>query len=159
MKNLVLTGTIVVLVITVSALLINARYLEVPDVEVVDGLLSSAAGKPGKTLKAFKSQKELEKFLREFAKRAQRKRDANKSVDSSPTATAEKSEATGADSDSITNNQHAGVDEGGIVKLHGDHLVILRRGRLFTVRIEWSQSKGSEIAAEAIPTFLLSLTC
>jgi hypothetical protein len=34
---------------------------------------------------------------------------------------------------SITNTQHAGVDEGGIVKLHGKHLVMLRRGRLFTV--------------------------
>ena len=34
---------------------------------------------------------------------------------------------------SVTNVQHAGVDEGGIVKLHGDHLVILRRGRIFTV--------------------------
>jgi len=31
--------------------------------------------------------------------------------------------------------QHAGIDEGGIVKLHGDHLVILRRGRLFTVSV------------------------
>jgi hypothetical protein len=37
--------------------------------------------------------------------------------------------------DSITNVQHAGVDDGGIVKLHGDHLVILRRGRLFTVDV------------------------
>jgi hypothetical protein len=37
--------------------------------------------------------------------------------------------------ESVTNVQHAGVDEGGIVKVHGDHLVILRRGRLFTVRI------------------------
>jgi hypothetical protein len=35
----------------------------------------------------------------------------------------------------ITNTQHAGVDEGGIVKLHGAHLVILRRGRLFTVAV------------------------
>lgn len=35
--------------------------------------------------------------------------------------------------ESITNVQHAGVDEGGIVKSHGDHLVVLRRGRLFTV--------------------------
>ncbi|HYC98563.1 beta-propeller domain-containing protein [Brevundimonas sp.] len=34
---------------------------------------------------------------------------------------------------SITNTQVVGVDEGGIVKVHGDHLVILRRGRLFTV--------------------------
>ncbi|HEV8381089.1 MAG TPA: beta-propeller domain-containing protein, partial [Gemmatimonadales bacterium] len=35
----------------------------------------------------------------------------------------------------VTNTQHAGVDEGGIVKVHGDYLVILRRGRLFTVAI------------------------
>ncbi|MEO1169119.1 MAG: beta-propeller domain-containing protein [Pseudomonadota bacterium] len=40
-----------------------------------------------------------------------------------------------ADSESITNNQTAGVDEGGIVKIRGDILVILRRGRLFTVSI------------------------
>ena len=35
----------------------------------------------------------------------------------------------------ITNTQEAGVDEGGIVKVHGRHLVILRRGRLFTVEV------------------------
>ena len=35
----------------------------------------------------------------------------------------------------MTNTQHAGVDEGGIVKVHGEHLVVLRRGRLFTVRV------------------------
>ncbi len=39
------------------------------------------------------------------------------------------------DSDSITNNQVEGVDEGDIVKMHRDHLVILRRGRLFSVRL------------------------
>ncbi|MBC2776599.1 beta-propeller domain-containing protein [Parasphingopyxis marina] len=37
--------------------------------------------------------------------------------------------------ESITNNQEAGVDEGGIVKVRGDILVILRRGRLFTISI------------------------
>ncbi|MCX7273605.1 MAG: beta-propeller domain-containing protein [Burkholderiales bacterium] len=42
--------------------------------------------------------------------------------------------ATGA-AESITNVQVAGVDEGGIVKQAGDFLVILRRGRLFTVRV------------------------
>jgi hypothetical protein len=35
---------------------------------------------------------------------------------------------------SITNNQEVGVDEGDIVKAAGDFLVILRRGRLFSVR-------------------------
>ena len=39
------------------------------------------------------------------------------------------------ETESVTNNQTAGVDEGGIVKLHNKHLVILRRGRLFTVRV------------------------
>lgn len=34
---------------------------------------------------------------------------------------------------SITNNQQAGVDEGDVVKARGDTLIILRRGRLFTV--------------------------
>ena len=38
-------------------------------------------------------------------------------------------------SDRITNTQEADVDEGGIVKKRGDLLVILRRGRLFTVSI------------------------
>lgn len=42
---------------------------------------------------------------------------------------------TSAPEESITNTQHAGVDEGGIVKLHGDHLIVLRRGRLFTIAI------------------------
>ena len=36
---------------------------------------------------------------------------------------------------SITNVQTAGVDGVGIVKRAGEHLVILRRGRLFTVRV------------------------
>lgn len=38
-----------------------------------------------------------------------------------------------APAESITNVQHAGVDEGGIVKLVGKHLVVLRRGRLFSI--------------------------
>jgi hypothetical protein len=37
--------------------------------------------------------------------------------------------------ESITNVQTAGVDEGGIVKRRGDHLIVLRRGRLFTLRV------------------------
>ena len=37
--------------------------------------------------------------------------------------------------ESVTSVQTAGVDEGGIVKVHDSHLVILRRGRLFTIDI------------------------
>jgi hypothetical protein len=36
---------------------------------------------------------------------------------------------------SITNNQEASVDEGDIVKMRGNTLVVLRRGRLFTVSL------------------------
>lgn len=43
--------------------------------------------------------------------------------------------APAADAESVTNTQVEGVDEGGIVKVHGDYLVVLRRGRLFTTRI------------------------
>ena len=52
---------------------------------------------------------------------------------SAPTEAAEESKADA--DESITNTQEAGVDEGGIVKAHGDHLVVLRRGRLFTVKV------------------------
>lgn len=37
--------------------------------------------------------------------------------------------------ESITNNQEAAVDEGGIVKVHGRYLIVLRRGRLFTIEL------------------------
>lgn len=58
--------------------------------------------------------------------------------------------------ESITNTQTAGVDEGGIVKAHGKHLVILRRGRLFTVDVSRGQltpvaavdAYGPEVAGE-----------
>ena len=42
---------------------------------------------------------------------------------------------TRASAPSITNNQQGGVDEGDLVKLRGDTLVVLRRGRLFTISI------------------------
>ncbi len=52
----------------------------------------------------------------------------------SPVEEAAADSAGPAESESITNTQEAGVDEGGIVKNAGDFLVVLRRGRLFTVR-------------------------
>ena len=57
-----------------------------------------------------------------------------------PTALAKSADAAPAGvAESITNVQTASVDEGGIVKRAGDHLVILRRGRLFTVRVGGDQ--------------------
>lgn len=90
-----------------------------------------------KTMRAFNSEQELKKYLKELADKQRLERqkaelNAETSVlksDSAPAKAAPSSE------ESITNVQHAGVDEGGIVKLHGSHLVVLRRGRLFTVKI------------------------
>ena len=47
--------------------------------------------------------------------------------------------AGAAASPSITNNQHTGVDEGDIVKRQGDLLIVLRRGRLFTIGLDGGQ--------------------
>ncbi len=43
-------------------------------------------------------------------------------------------DASAPEGEQITNTQEAGVDEGAIVKDAGSYLVILRRGRIFTVR-------------------------
>lgn len=104
-----------------------------------------AAGpaKPGKTMRAFSSEQELKGYLRAWAERRKRENElraakAESSANASglaATPAAEAAKDSKEADDSVTNNQHSGVDEGGIVKLHGDHLVILRRGRLFTVKI------------------------
>ncbi len=55
-------------------------------------------------------------------------------------------EAAAAPDESITNNQEQGVDEGDIVKAVDDWLVVLRRGRLFSVRLGAS---AQDVAAAA----------
>lgn len=90
------------------------------------------------TLTSFDSQKELDAFLAELKTRNQRaenKSDASANSNSASVDTDSTPSPTSADKESVTNVQHAGVDEGGIVKLHGDHLIILRRGKLFTVAV------------------------
>ena len=47
---------------------------------------------------------------------------------------------------SITNTQHEDVDEGGIVKRQGDLLIVLRRGRLFTIDIAHGQLESRAVA-------------
>jgi len=103
---------------------------------------------PRKTLQAFASEQEITDLFKRWAEEQRRDRGERRSLDqalpASPapamgalmSAPAGKAEAGAAkEQDSITNVQYAGVDEGGIVKRHGDYLVILRRGRLFTVKV------------------------
>ena len=92
---------------------------------------------PKKTLRAFTSDQELRSYFKELADKQKRRMARTKSVFglAAPMASKVASPIAGYENDSITNVQRAGVDEGGIVKLHGDHLVVLHRGRLFTVAI------------------------
>ncbi|HEY1958329.1 MAG TPA: beta-propeller domain-containing protein [Polyangiaceae bacterium] len=91
-------------------------------------------------LTAFASDEELTTFFDDLAKaqkaRAMRHAGASNGAEaqSAPQASAAAADDKAKD-ESITNTQEANVDEGGIVKAHGDFLVVLRRGRLFTVRV------------------------
>jgi hypothetical protein len=100
-----------------------------------------------RTLPAFASEAELGAYLQRLAREQQERRRVEEleSVEIPPVTMQAPEAVAGVAQDasgraapgeeSVTNVQHAGVDEGGIVKVHGDYLVMLRRGRLFTVAI------------------------
>lgn len=112
-----------------------------------------------KTLNAFASEAELEAFLKcvgnEFRQHGGGMRSqggykngesgsVSKSVavaSAMPAAPASMAKEAKSSDESVTNTQTAGVDEGGIVKVHGPNLVVLRRGRLFTINIDHGQMK------------------
>lgn len=120
-------------------------------------LLAGCAPRSGSsdgTLRPFRSEEEILRFARQLAAEHERRMRDNPPPPlpppppppppppsapgaPAPAAPAAPAAATpaGTAGESVTNVQHAGVDEGGIVKVHGDYLVVLRRGRLFTVRI------------------------
>jgi Beta propeller domain len=116
----------------------------------------NAGDPPKKTLKPFRSEQELAAYFKQLAeeqkRRAVRRAGAvggasmNAAAEAvAPSVAQDAKDSVGSkaksEDESITNTQHAGVDEGGIVKLHGDHLVVLRRGRLFTVAVGDGQLK------------------
>jgi Beta propeller domain len=127
-------------------------------VAVVLLVLSSiiAANRAPAGMHSFKSEVELKRFLTDRRAVKLRRGEteavaadaADTAMSSEPSAAADgsfgivpkavpvlKSTFDAAEAPNITNRQEADVDEGGIVKVHGDHLVILRRGRLFTVSV------------------------
>ena len=102
--------------------------------------VSAATVQSRKTMRAFASEAELRGYFRELAEKQKRevRRAKSANADTAGPVAAEAPAPASKSKDaeeSVTNTQHAGVDEGGIVKVHGDHLVVLRRGRLFTVAI------------------------
>ena len=102
------------------------------------GTGAASATRPHATMDAFASETEFQDLLRQWQEQTadyRRKRREMLASQPTPRPPAPAPASASAAGESITNVQTAGVDEGGIIKRHGDHLVILRRGRLFTVRI------------------------
>ena len=89
---------------------------------------------PGPMLQRFASAQAFERYLRRVSQR--RDMVMNEAADtmtvSAPPPAAEQSAGQPGANPEITNNQTVGVDEGGIVKQIGNHLVILQDGRLFS---------------------------
>jgi hypothetical protein len=116
---------------------------------------AASSAKPSGGLAAFRSDAELRSYLRRLKSRQEKVHPAFVPMPappapppppsappppgSAPAPVAESINALpqslAAGPQSITNNQEANVDEGDIVKVSGQHLVILRRGRLFTVSL------------------------
>ncbi len=93
-------------------------------------------------MKAFTSEAELSSYMGEI-EATQKKISACESARSESASDSPSMNAGSAASptspapanEGITNNQESGADEGGIVKNIGDHLVVLRKGRLFAVDV------------------------
>lgn len=105
---------------------------------------SPAPGKVGPSVSAneggligFQNERDLAAFVKKMQTLEEQSRRRYEAVDyvsaASPVAEAAADDGSSGN-ENITNTQEAGVDEGGIVKNVGDYLVVLRRGRLFTVR-------------------------
>jgi len=90
----------------------------------------------------FRNDKEFNEYMKKI-KKNQEESDKKKKFDNGlgdPTGTLDSVEQEPALSESrseesITNVQEQGVDEGDIVKVYKDYFVILRRGRIFTIKI------------------------
>lgn len=90
------------------------------------------------SLNTFSSSKEFDDFVDELAKETTNQVNEKESYGMGDTAAPAESNIQ---SESITNVQEQGVDEGDIVKAYKDYLIILRRGRLFTVSLEGNTIK------------------
>ncbi|MGH9902104.1 MAG: beta-propeller domain-containing protein, partial [Pyrinomonadaceae bacterium] len=140
MKTLISFAVATAFVISITAGCADNHGTDAP-------LASASAQKapPKKTMRAFRSEQELASFFRRVAEERKREQERSRgerreAATAAPQASAQAnlsadSKAKDDEAESVTNVQHAGVDEGGIVKLHGNHLVVLRRGRLFTVAV------------------------
>lgn len=83
----------------------------------------------------FATEGELSDYLASIESQQPKSAGCDDETSKSNFASADSAAAPAAGNETITNNQEAGVDEGGIVKNVGSQLVVLRQGRLFAVDV------------------------
>src|SRR4029077_20952320 len=120
MKNQTLV--LLAVVMTLTALAFSYDTLRPKAYAIEPAAEVSSPDKPRKTMRAFSSEKELKDYFGQLAQRRERQaakpeiapspNAAGGAVADSPTSLSKDAKQD----DSITNTQHAGVDEGGIVK-------------------------------------------
>jgi hypothetical protein len=102
---------------------------------LVLGSPAAATELPRKHLKPFSSEAQLKSYLQKVRRKGFGIGSGNGVASMGVAETVTVAGSAARAEESITNVQHAGVDEGGIVKTFRNFLVILRRGRLFTVDV------------------------
>lgn len=99
---------------------------------------------PGGKMALFGSEDELRDYFKDYLTQQQNSavynfgapESASDSIaPTSATMASAPANAKSASDDSITNNQTDGIEEGGIVQKVGDHFIVLRRGRLFSMAV------------------------
>jgi hypothetical protein len=117
------------------------------------------------TLPRFASQAELETYLGKIAEAESAKGGGSSSSGGTSAGSASPGSAedgsgsappAAPSNENITNNQELGVDEGGIVKNIGDHLVVLRKGRLYAVNVANSGALTQTSTMAVAPTTALN---
>ncbi len=145
--------TLLILALTTTATIFSLLACTPDPSAGIPPVVAASGSQVKKTMQAFKSEEELKQYLTTLAEKGRRyaTRSKDTALSVAPMANAEPAmqKAKAEAEESVTNVQHAGVDEGGIVKVHGDHLVVLRRGRLFTVAI----GDGALTAISAVNAF------
>lgn len=120
----------------------------VPDPVECDALALAEPEAEANGMKPFTSEAELSAYMGELEATQKKIQACEASRRGGTTSAPEMSAGAAAappSNEGITNNQEAGADEGGIVKNIGDHLVVLRKGRLFAVDVSAAPKTSDSI--------------
>lgn len=133
MEGLAMKKSLIIAVAIIFAGCLMAEESPEPPDPPIPGPSPKIDGK----LKTFSSQEELYQFVLQAV--ADTDNDASGAMES-PTAADDGGSDNSTDNEEITNNQEKGVDEGGLVKHYKDYLIVLRRGRLVSIRVAPDES-------------------